>query len=149
MENFNVKITLENGENKELFYQFIPISHNLLGGDTYEVSIYDFKVFMPELIDRQDVTIKGSLERYLRMCTRKPITVNSSVFVYTSSIGTKILLILRRWRMVAEYIDRINVIGILLEKKYQSSSDKIEIAEVIRILNSAPTINIMEETNND
>lgn len=49
--------------------------------------------------------------------------------------------------MVVEYIDRINVIGILLEKKYQSSSDKIEIAEVIRILNSAPTINIMEDNN--
>lgn len=66
MENFNVKVILKNGENKELFYQFIPISHSLLGGDTYEVSIYDFKVFMPELIDRYDVTIKGSLERYVK-----------------------------------------------------------------------------------
>lgn len=66
MENFNVKITLDNGENKELFYQFIPISHSILGEDSYEVSIYDFKVFMPELIDRYDVTIKGSLERYVK-----------------------------------------------------------------------------------
>lgn len=66
MENFNVKITLDNGENKELFYQFIPISHSILGEDSYQVSIYDFKVFMPELIDRYDVTIKGSLERYVK-----------------------------------------------------------------------------------
>lgn len=66
MENFNVKITLYNGENKELFYQFIPISHSILGEDSYEVNIYDFKVFMPELIDRYDVTIKGSLERYVK-----------------------------------------------------------------------------------
>lgn len=67
MENFKVKITLENGENKELFYQFIPISHNLLGGNNYEVSIYDFKdFFMFELIDRYDVIIKGSLERYVK-----------------------------------------------------------------------------------
>lgn len=66
MENFNVKITLDNGENKELFYQFIPISHSILGEDSYEVNIYDFKVFMPELIDRYDVTIKGSLERYVK-----------------------------------------------------------------------------------
>lgn len=66
MENFNVKITLDNGENKELFYQFIPISHSILGEDSYKVNIYDFKVFMPELIDRYDVTIKGSLERYVK-----------------------------------------------------------------------------------
>lgn len=66
MENFNVKITLDNGENKELFYQFIPISHSILGEDSYQVNIYDFKVFMPELIDRYDVTIKGSLERYVK-----------------------------------------------------------------------------------
>lgn len=66
MENFNVKITLDNGENKELFYQFIPISHSILGEDSYEVNIYDFKVFMPELIDRYDVTLKGSLERYVK-----------------------------------------------------------------------------------
>lgn len=66
MENFNVKITLDSGENKELFYQFIPISHSILGEDSYEVNIYDFKVFMPELIDRYDVIIKGSLERYVK-----------------------------------------------------------------------------------
>lgn len=66
MENFNVKITLDNGENKELFYQFIPISHSILGEDSYKVNIYDFKVSMPELIDRYDVTIKGSLERYVK-----------------------------------------------------------------------------------
>lgn len=66
MENFNVKITLDNGENKELFYQFIPISHSILGEDSYQVNIYDFKVFMPELIDRYDVTLKGSLERYVK-----------------------------------------------------------------------------------
>ncbi len=66
MKNFNVKITLKNGENKELFYQFIPISHGLLGGNDYKVNIYDFKVFMPELIDRYNVTIKGSLERYVK-----------------------------------------------------------------------------------
>ena len=66
MENFNVKITLDNGENKELFYQFIPIPHSILGEDSYQVNIYDFKVFMPELIDRYDVTIKGSLERYVK-----------------------------------------------------------------------------------
>lgn len=66
MENFNVKITLDNGENKELFYQFIPISHSILGEDSYRVNIYDFKVFMPELIDRYDVTLKGSLERYVK-----------------------------------------------------------------------------------
>lgn len=66
MENFNVKITLDNGENKELFYQFIPISHSILGEDSYQVNIYDFKVFMPELIDKYDVTIKGSLERYVK-----------------------------------------------------------------------------------
>ena len=66
MENFNVKITLDSGENKELFYQFIPILHSILGEDSYEVNIYDFKVFMPELIDRYDVTIKGSLERYVK-----------------------------------------------------------------------------------
>lgn len=65
MKNFNVKITLDNGENKELFYQIIPISHSILGEDSYHVNIYDFKVFMPELIDRYDVTIKGSLERYV------------------------------------------------------------------------------------
>lgn len=47
---------------------------------------------------------------------------------------------------MAEYIDRINVIGILLEEKYKNSSDsKIEIAEVIRILNSAPAINVIEK----
>lgn len=40
MKNFNVKITLKNGENKELFYQFIPISHGLLGGNDYKVNIY-------------------------------------------------------------------------------------------------------------
>lgn len=66
MENFNVKITLDNGENKELFYQFIPISHSILGEDSYEVNIFDFKVFMPELIENYDVTIKGSLERYVK-----------------------------------------------------------------------------------
>ena len=66
MENFNVKITLDNGENKELFYQFIPISHSILGEDSYLVNIYDFKVFMPELIDNYDVTIKGSLKRYVK-----------------------------------------------------------------------------------
>lgn len=66
MENFNVKITLDNDENKELFYQFIPISHSILGEDSYQVNIYDFKVFMPELIDRYDVTLKGSLERYVK-----------------------------------------------------------------------------------
>lgn len=66
MENFNVKITLDNGENKELFYQFIPISHSILGENSYQVNIYDFKVFMPELIDRYDVTLKGSLERYVK-----------------------------------------------------------------------------------
>ena len=66
MENFNVKITLDSSENKELFYQFIPISHSILGEDSYEVNIYDFKVFMPELIDRYDVTLKGSLERYVK-----------------------------------------------------------------------------------
>lgn len=66
MENFNVKITLYNGENKELFYQFIPVSHSILGENSYEVNIYDFKVFMPELIDRYDITIKGSLERYVK-----------------------------------------------------------------------------------
>lgn len=66
MENFNVKITLDNGENKELFYQFIPISHSILGEDSYQVNIYDFKVFMPELIDRYDVTLKGSLKCYVK-----------------------------------------------------------------------------------
>lgn len=66
IKNFNVKITLDSGENKELFYQFIPISHSILGEDSYKVNIYDFKVFMPELIDRYDVTIKGSLERYVK-----------------------------------------------------------------------------------
>lgn len=66
MKNFNVKITLDNGENKELFYQFIPISHSILGEDSYEVNIFDFKVFMPELIENYDVTIKGSLERYVK-----------------------------------------------------------------------------------
>lgn len=66
IKNFNVKITLDSGENKELFYQFIPISHSILGEDSYKVNIYDFKVFMPELIDRYDVTIKDSLERYVK-----------------------------------------------------------------------------------
>lgn len=66
MENFNVKITLDNGENKELFYQFIPIYHGLLGENDYKVSIFNVKVFVPELIEKYDITIKGSLERYVK-----------------------------------------------------------------------------------
>lgn len=89
MENFKVKITLENGENKELFYQFIPISHNLLGGDNYEVSIYDFKdFFMFELIDRYDVIIKGSLERYVK---------NDIKSNYNLKSGKRIRI--KRWRL--------------------------------------------------
>lgn len=86
MENFNVKITLDNGENKELFYQFIHISHSILGEDSYEVNIYDFKVFMPELIDRYDVTIKGSLERYVK---------NDIKFKYNLKRGKRIRI--NRW----------------------------------------------------
>lgn len=86
MENFNVKITLDNGENKELFYQFILISHSILGEDSYKVTIYDFKVFMPELIDRYDVTIKGSLERYVK---------NDIKFKYNLKRGKRIRI--NRW----------------------------------------------------
>ena len=86
MENFNVKITLDSGENKELFYQFIPISHSILGEDSYEVTIYDFKVFMPELIDRYAVTIKGSLERYVK---------NDIKFKYNLKRGKRIRI--NRW----------------------------------------------------
>lgn len=86
MENFNVKITLDNGENKELFYQFTPISHSILGEDSYKVTIYDFKVFMPELIDRYDVTIKGSLERYVK---------NDIKFKYNLKRGKRIRI--NRW----------------------------------------------------
>lgn len=88
MENFNVKITLYNGENKELFYQFIPISHSILGEDSYKVNIYDFKVFMPELIDRYDVTIKGSLERYVK---------NDIKFKYNLKKGKRIRI--DRWSL--------------------------------------------------
>lgn len=86
MGNFNVKITLNNGENKELFYQFILISHSILGEDSYKVTIYDFKVFMPELIDRYDVTIKGSLERYVK---------NDIKFKYNLKRGKRIRI--NRW----------------------------------------------------
>lgn len=86
MGNFNVKITLDNGENKELFYQFILISHSILGEDSYKVTIYDFKVFMPELIDRYDVTIKGSLERYVK---------NDIKFKYNLKRGKRIRI--NRW----------------------------------------------------
>jgi hypothetical protein len=86
MGNFNVKITLDNGENKELFYQFIPISHSILGEDSYKVTIYDFKVFMPELIDRYAVTIKGSLERYVK---------NDIKFKYNLKRGKRIRI--NRW----------------------------------------------------
>lgn len=86
MENFNVKITLDNGENKELFYQFIPISHSILGEDSYEVNIFDFKVFMPELIENYDVTIKGSLERYVK---------NDIKFKYNLKRGKRIRI--NRW----------------------------------------------------
>lgn len=65
MEDLNVRITLDNGENKELFYQFIPISHSILGEDSYKVNVFDFNVFVPELIEKYDVTIKGSLKRYV------------------------------------------------------------------------------------
>lgn len=88
MENFNVKITLDNGENKELFYQFIPISHSILGEDSYEVSIYDFKIFMPELIDRYDVSIKGSPERYVK---------NDIKFKYNLKRGKRIRI--DRWSL--------------------------------------------------
>lgn len=86
MGNFNVKITLDNGENKELFYQFILIPHSILGEDSYKVTIYDFKVFMPELIDRYDVTIKGSLERYVK---------NDIKFKYNLKRGKRIRI--NRW----------------------------------------------------
>ena len=88
MENFNVKITLYNGENKELFYQFIPISHSILGENSYEVNIYDFKVFMPELIDSYDVTLKGSLERYVK---------NDIKFKYNLKRGKRIRI--DRWSL--------------------------------------------------
>lgn len=88
MENFNVKITLDNGENKELFYQFIPISHSILGEDSYEVNIYDFKVFMPELINKYDVTLKGSLERYVK---------NDIKFKYNLKRGKRIRI--NRWSL--------------------------------------------------
>ena len=88
MKNFNVKITLKNGENKELFYQFIPISHSILGENSYEVNIYDFKVFMPELIDRYDVTLKGSLERYVK---------NDIKFKYNLKRGKRIRI--DRWSL--------------------------------------------------
>lgn len=88
MENFNVKITLDNGENKELFYQFIPISHSILDENSYEVNIYDFKVFMPELIDRYDVTLKGSLERYVK---------NDIKFKYNLKRGKRIRI--DRWSL--------------------------------------------------
>lgn len=98
MENFNVEITLKNGENKELFYQFIPIYYNLLGGNnyevnSYEVSIYDFKDFMPdfmpELISRYDVTIKGPLERYVK---------NDIKLNYNLKIGKRIRI--KRWSLI-------------------------------------------------
>lgn len=88
IKNFNVKITLKNGENKELFYQFIPISHSILGEGSYKVNIYDFKVFMPELIDRYDVTIKGSLERYVK---------NDIKFKYNLKKGKRIRI--DRWSL--------------------------------------------------
>lgn len=66
MKILNVKITLDNGENKELFYQFIPISHSILGRYNYMVNIFDFKVFIPELIEQPDVIIECSPKRYVK-----------------------------------------------------------------------------------
>ena len=88
IKNFNIKITLEDGENKELFYQFIPISHDILGGNTYKVNIFDFKVFIPKLIDKYDITIKGSPERYVK---------NDIKFKYNLKKGKRIQI--KRWSL--------------------------------------------------
>ena len=88
MKILNVKITLDNGENKELFYQFIPISHSSLVRYNYLINIYDFKVFMPELIDKYAVTIKGSLKRYVK---------NDIKFKYNLKKGKRIRI--DRWSL--------------------------------------------------